>query len=62
MNDRCGKTRYETRAGAEISRVRQAKRRAGTRLRVYRCPDCGGYHFTSQRSPGVNRKRRTCGQ
>jgi hypothetical protein len=51
----CSKARYETRAAAQSARDHQARRRGGTNLRVYRCPDCDGFHLTSQRTTGVGK-------
>ena len=30
-------------------RFRATKRTKGARMRIYRCPDCGDFHLTSQR-------------
>lgn len=42
----CGKLRYRTRAIAEEAKRSQA-RQLGEGLRVYGCPECGGFHLSS---------------
>jgi hypothetical protein len=39
----CGKRRF-----LSVLHARQAHRRAGYRIRVYRCEACRGYHVTAQ--------------
>lgn len=44
----CGsKARYATRRIAEQVR-RETEAKTGDRLRVYGCPDCGGFHLTGK--------------
>lgn len=45
----CGKTRY-THEKAAIRAAMGASRRSGLGLRVYRCPDCRGWHLTKKKS------------
>lgn len=43
----CGKVRYTSERTA-IRRAIASSRRAGLALRVYRCPDCEGWHLTKK--------------
>lgn len=45
-----GKNRWATAedAEAEIARIRTITDRARTPVRAYPCPDCAGWHLTSQ--------------
>lgn len=47
---RSGKLRYRDRLGAEIALASTERGRASSRdeKRVYRCPDCAGWHLTSR--------------
>jgi hypothetical protein len=38
----CAKRRYDS-----VEQARKAHRRFGGRIRVYRCPECRGYHVTA---------------
>ena len=40
------KAYYKTKQIAK-SRKREAETKIGKKLRIYKCPDCWGYHFTS---------------
>lgn len=42
----CGKRRHPNATAAIAAAIRCSKR--GRPLRVYRCPDCGGWHLTSR--------------
>jgi hypothetical protein len=42
----CGKVAYISKAGAK----RYIKQHFGAVERAYRCPDCGNWHLTSQRT------------
>lgn len=42
----CGKKRRPTQIAAIAAAIRCSRR--GKPLRVYRCPDCGGWHLTSR--------------
>lgn len=50
MTGGCGKRRHTTQLAAIASALRCSARR-GTPLRVYRCPNCGGWHLTSKTRP-----------
>ena len=54
----CGKGRYPTERAA-IKIALRSSLRSGTALRVYRCPDCHGWHLTSRKSwaPTPDRQR-----
>lgn len=45
----CGKTRYRTRGIAEDAR----HRRLDEELRIYGCPECGGFHLTSRKTGAI---------
>lgn len=47
---RWGKVRYRDRIGAEIALASTAQSRGANRgeSRIYRCPDCGGWHLSSK--------------
>lgn len=42
----CGKKRRPTEEAAIAAAIRCSRR--GKPLRVYECPDCGGWHLTSR--------------
>ena len=44
----CGKKRYATKYEAERVAAHQKLENRAPNLRVYRCPDCGGWHLTKQ--------------
>ncbi len=55
-SEACSKQRYGTRADAERVAAHQ-RLETGTKLRVYQCEDCGGWHLTKQqpwRIPAVD--------
>jgi hypothetical protein len=48
---RCGKTRFKCEIDALIAAsrcVQPGGQFEGTKLRVYRCPSCGGWHLSSK--------------
>lgn len=46
--DRCGKMRFATRAGAEVSARNKGEKHATT-FAVYYCRRCLGFHLTTKR-------------
>lgn len=47
---RCGKIRHATQRSAIRSAIASWFMSGGTPLRVYRCPDCSGWHLTSRKT------------
>jgi hypothetical protein len=51
MNGHCAKIRYRDRISAKLALAamgRNDQRRPKSEQRAYRCPDCHGWHLTSQ--------------
>jgi hypothetical protein len=46
----CGKTRYRDEIAAKLTlaQIRRKDRPTARERRIYRCPDCRGFHITSK--------------
>ena len=53
----CGKTHYQNKKHAKKGALNIKAKGAMTKFRVYRCPDCDGYHLTSYDAKTAKEKK-----